>query len=173
MKRIIDTNVINTANGQADHMSSDCEEACIDFLIEFMEKGVLVVDDKRNGESEIINEYERQISYNEDDIIGNRFVKWISWNERDPDHIERIPITPSNHCEVWYKEITKGIGLENFDRSDRKFVAVAFAHPEHPAIVNATDTDWLEVMEILSSQGIEVINLCSNEIERIHRERGS
>jgi hypothetical protein len=56
--------------------------------------------------------------------------------------------------------------FDRFDRSDRKFLAVALADPEGSAIVNASDTDWLEIERELHGEGVEVIHL----IERWLRE---
>ena len=47
-----------------------------------------------------------------------------------------------------------------FDRDDRKFVAVALASGTSPPIVNASDRDWWEHREVLQVHGIEILFLC-------------
>lgn len=59
--------------------------------------------------------------------------------------------------------------LEPLDRSDRKFAAVALAHPDHPPIVNARDSDWEAVSPALAAYGIAIIQLCP-EYLRKHRK---
>jgi hypothetical protein len=56
--------------------------------------------------------------------------------------------------------------FRGFDRSDRKFLAVALADTHRSAIVNASDTDWLQIEREIHDEGVEVIHL----IERWLRE---
>jgi hypothetical protein len=51
--------------------------------------------------------------------------------------------------------------LVRFDRSDRKFVAVALASRLDPSVLNATDTDWWHYRECLKRHGVRVVFLCS------------
>jgi hypothetical protein len=50
--------------------------------------------------------------------------------------------------------------LSKFDLSDRKFVAVALVHPEHPPILNASDSDWSHFKTALAAYGVQVEFLC-------------
>jgi len=52
--------------------------------------------------------------------------------------------------------------LARFDRSDRKFVAVALASQLNPNVLNATDTDWWHYRECLAKHGVRVVFLCSD-----------
>lgn len=45
--------------------------------------------------------------------------------------------------------------LINFDRADRKFVAIA-SPSRKPPILNATDTDWWHHLAILEKQGVQI-----------------
>ena len=45
-----------------------------------------------------------------------------------------------------------------FDRSDRKFLAVAVSATA--VILNATDSDWGEQHELMDALGVEVEHLC-------------
>ncbi|MEW6347766.1 MAG: hypothetical protein AB1646_01780 [Thermodesulfobacteriota bacterium] len=62
---------------------------------------------------------------------------------------------------VWFREIPKGVGFETADPSDRKFIAVALAHPDRPPILYALDVDdWEDVREVAARQGLSLIHLC-------------
>ncbi len=50
--------------------------------------------------------------------------------------------------------------LSSFDPSDRKFIALANAHPEHPAIVQGTDGKWWGFKDVLEGLGIHIEFLC-------------
>jgi len=54
--------------------------------------------------------------------------------------------------------------ISEFDRSDRKFVAVALAHNPHPPIVNATDTDWTKARDQIEAVGISVSECCADYV---------
>lgn len=49
--------------------------------------------------------------------------------------------------------------FSSFDPSDRKFLAVLLADNHHSTMVNATDTDWLEIEAALENQGHTVEHL--------------
>jgi hypothetical protein len=53
-----------------------------------------------------------------------------------------------------------GAGLEHFDPSDQKFVAVALASDPPDPIVNAVDSDWSEHRATLAQIDLTVIELC-------------
>lgn len=50
--------------------------------------------------------------------------------------------------------------LENFDLTDRKFVAVALASGVDPPINNASDTDWWEFRDALARHRVTINFLC-------------
>ena len=90
--------------------------------------------------------------------VGDAFLKWAKSNEYTASICTRVPITP--HPERGYEEFPDAEDLASFDRSDRKFVAVALAHGEGPPIYNATDSDWHEHGEALTRHGVRVEFLC-------------
>jgi hypothetical protein len=57
--------------------------------------------------------------------------------------------------------------LKNFDRSDRKFVAVALAHPERPPILQAVDSKWWGFKDALNRNGVRVEFLCPDDLQRL------
>lgn len=46
-----------------------------------------------------------------------------------------------------------------FDKSDRKLLAAALADPATISIVNAADSDWLEIEAELAAVGVEVVHV--------------
>jgi hypothetical protein len=123
-----------------------------------MLSGVLVLDDGWR----IINEYTKQLKKEDQPGPGSAFLKWVLTNWANPErcilvHIEeakggdpvedflQFPVTPE---------------LRDFDPSDRKFVAVAIVHPEHPPIWNAVDSDWHLFEKALKRVGVSVTFLC-------------
>ncbi len=51
------------------------------------------------------------------------------------------------------------------NRSDRKFVAVANAHPDKPPIMHATDSKWWAWKDALKDVGITVHFLCPDYVK--------
>lgn len=45
---------------------------------------------------------------------------------------------------------------QEFDISDRKFVALSYTHSEHPPIVEAADGKWLGFKEVFEEYGIHI-----------------
>lgn len=54
----------------------------------------------------------------------------------------------------------------DFDLSDRKFLAAALTDPTVISIVNATDTDWLEIEKELAASGVTVVQLLESWLRR-------
>ncbi len=49
--------------------------------------------------------------------------------------------------------------LQACDPSDRKFLAVALSDPDTLAIVNAADSDWIEIERELAAAGVNVVHI--------------
>jgi len=58
-----------------------------------------------------------------------------------------------------------------FDRSDRKFVAVANAHPAKPPILQSTDSKWWGWKDALHEVGITVHFLCPEYVQTLYAEK--
>ena len=159
---VVDTNVAIVANGhQSTQASPDCIRACAVRLAKLIQEDQLLIDDKWL----IIKEYINNLSKS-DLPIGNAFLKWVLDN-RFTGRIEQVSITPINEHKPSFKEFPDNPELENFDKSDRKFVAVSKAHPEHPPILNAVDTDWWQFKDILATNGVTVEFLCPDDVQRL------
>jgi len=156
---IIDTNVLVVANYRHDIASEHCVERCIDALLESRNNRVFIDDDQH-----ILNEYRGHCSYSGQPGVGDAFFKWLWDNQGNIRHCRKVSITP--HIERQFEEFPEDANLEGFDRSDRKFVAVAVASNEEPPILNASDTDWWDYREAFEKNGINICFLCEELMER-------
>lgn len=138
--KIVDTNVLRVANGDTAQASPECVLACLSLLNQLRQQGGLVLDE----DGEILNEYYRNARANGQPGVGDAFLHWCLLNFANPALCELVPITP--HDQRGYEEFPDDPALATFDRSDRKFVAVALAHysatGQMPTLHNATDSDW-------------------------------
>jgi hypothetical protein len=93
-------------------------------------------------------------------------------NRCNPKLCEQVAITPKNSGETDFEEFPSDPALKAFDPTDRKFVAVAAAHPDRPPILQAVDTTkWWEMKEPLLEAGITVDFLCEEDIRSILRRK--
>lgn len=148
---VIDTNVLVVANGKSRQADLECELACIKML-EGAKKGkwVALIDDLNL----IMAEYRKHCSYAGAPGLGNAFFRFLHDNAPSGRNVIRVCVQ---------KTPDKAGGFSNlppnkFDRSDRKFLAVAKAGDGR--IVNATDSDWSQHAKFISSVGVQVCELC-------------
>lgn len=154
---ILDTNVLITANGGADHASMACVNASVDQLIEIKENGRVLIDET----GFILDEYSRHMSHRGQPGTGDAFFKWLWENQGHIDLCTRINIHPRDENGTSFPAFPEDdINLSSFDLSDRKFVAVAIASGEFPPIINATDTDWWNFQEALADHSVTICFIC-------------
>jgi hypothetical protein len=168
-KCLVDTNVPKTANLAIDPLKiSDelmpCVSDCVKAIEHVIKKGGLVLD----AGDEIFTEYRRQLSLKGQPGMGDRFMKWVHDNRWKFPDTDRITITWNGES---YDEFPNHNELINFDTSDRKFVAVANAHPKKPPILQATDSKWWGWKDALADIGITVQFLCPAYAEAKYREK--
>ncbi len=159
MIAIVDTNVPVVANGRSEQVSIECVLACARQLQQIRTEGRLVLDDQWH----ILREYMANLHPRRQPGVGDAFLKWVLNNIANPMCVETVPITPCNPDDLDganFQEFPNDPALAKFDPSDRKFVAVAVAHPRHPRIMNATDRDWWAFKDTLRAHGVEVEFLC-------------
>ncbi len=159
---IVDTNVPITANGDAEQASPACQLACITALRTIQAQRRISVDQT----GLILQEYRRHLSPNGQPGLGDAFFKWLWNNQANPQVCVPVQITPTADGRD-FAEFPDDPALERFDRSDRKFIAVARAHPAPPPIFNAADTDWLHYQDALAAHGVRVENVCPNDLHRL------
>lgn len=166
MRVVVDTNVAVVANGKSEQASEQCVDSCAERLEQIMYGGVkLVLDD----DWRILDEYMRNLHKNGPEI-GNRFLVWTLQYRTNPERCELVPITPVDGLKNEFKEFPADSELEDFDRDDRKFIAVALAHPEKPPILQATDTQWWDFRDALIRNGVIVEYICKDDIQRLREE---
>jgi hypothetical protein len=163
MKSVVDTNVPVVANGRSKQASPECVKACAVRLGELAQKGRLVLDDKWL----ILKEYMVNLRSSGQPGVGDAFLNWVLTNRCNPRLCEQIAITPKNSAKTDFEEFPADPALKDFDPTDRKFVAVAVAHPDRPPILQAVDTKWWEMKEPLLEAGVTVDFLCEEDIRSI------
>lgn len=167
---VVDTNVpvvagaaLGGANAPGD-VDDSCILACMDVVEGIMEHGGLVID----AGDEILDEYRRNLPIGGQSDLRAVFMKWVGDMSYRPPYVERVAITPNGDS---YEEFPEHEGLTEFDPSDRKFVAVANAHPDKPPILEATDSKWWGWREALAEVGITVQFLCPIYAETKYKEK--
>ncbi len=166
---VLDTNVLLVADGQADQMSAMCKAECAKRL-EVVRAGERVVLDRSWL---ILREYQNKLNASgKPPTPGNLFLEWLLSNQRSNLHVAHVVITPTNAERTKFAEFPPDAALESsFDPADRKFVAVAHAHPEKPPIVESADSKWLGWEADLLRHGIRLEVLCRCELEVIRRRK--
>lgn len=150
-RRIVDTNVPIAANGHADRASVACITECSRRLRQLMQFGILVLDDQWL----ILGEYMKNLRSQGQPGIGDAFLRWVLTNQMNPSRCEQVSISTGSGGFPVVPD-----SLLDFDPSDKKFVALSLAHPDQPAILNATDTDWWHFRDELAAAGVVVEFLC-------------
>jgi hypothetical protein len=153
---VVDTNVPVVANGRSDQADADCVIACLRSLQEIRERGMIVLD----ASMLILREYMNNLSLSGQPGAGDLFMKWVFDVQAVNTRCEQVPITPKPTDPFDFVEFPADPDLALFDRSDRKFVAVALASQQAPAILNAVDQDWANHHAALRRNGVELRFLC-------------
>ena len=163
MTVIVDTNVAVVANRKSEQASEDCEQTCINRLLEITSGEVkLALDDGRR----IIEEYRGNLSPTGQPGVGDAFLKWVEINWTNPKRCVCVPITTIEGSESEFQEFPDDAALQKFDPDDRKFVAVALAHPAKPPILEAMDKQWWKLRDALRRNGVTVEFICEGDIQR-------
>lgn len=159
MTKVVDTNVILVANGQHPDVSATCVAACAKRLHGVMQSGRVALDDGYR----VLKEYQHKTNAKTGKHPGDVFVKWLLRNNANPARCDLVPL--EEHEERGFASFPADERLARFDPPDRKFVAVSAAHPDHPPILQASDSKWLDWSLALRDHGIEVEFLCCADIE--------
>lgn len=162
---VVDTNVILVANGQHDGVDAASVDTCAKWLQALMQTGRLALDDRH----EIVGEYLHKTHASDGKGVGDAFLRWVLHNQ---DNLARIDLVSIAADPLrGYAAFPDDPRLAHFDASDRKFIAVARAHPECPPIWQATDSKWLDWAPALADHGVQVRFLCSAVLEAFHRHK--
>lgn len=156
---VVDTNVPVVANGTTEQAGPKCVAACVSVLNRIRREGIIVLDDG----GRILREYLQYLSPSGQPGLGDLFMKWVWRNQAVVERCERVAINPTDAYESSFQEFPNNAELREFDRSDRKFVAVALASKSQPEVLNAVDSDWWHYRVPLERHGISVRFLCPEQ----------
>lgn len=161
---VVDTNVAVVANGKSPQASSDCIIQCVKRLERVMtDIDKLVLDDSWR----ILDEYKDNLRSAGQPGIGDAFLKWVLTNWANSDRCDLVEINQSAADETVFAEFPDDPDLAGFDPSDRKFIAVALAHPENPTILQAVDSKWWDFRHALHNNAVAVEFICEDDIQRL------
>jgi hypothetical protein len=162
---VVDTNVVLVANGQHRDVSSECVATCALRLQAIMQNGKLALDDCFR----ILLEYQNKTTPKTGNRPGDAFVKWALQNNANTLRVECVKL--EDHADRAFVTFPDDPGLAEFDPPDRKFVAVAGAHPDKPPILQAADSKWLGWASTLKLHYITVDFLCHDDIKRFQANK--
>ena len=111
-------------------------------------------------EGAIQAEYHRYLSPRGQPGVGDRF--YLEVLQSAPRRVERHPLPVWHDGE--YADLPHALIESGFDKSDRKFAALA--RQQGAPVANATDSDWLEHRELLQHCGITVYFVCGADVTR-------
>jgi hypothetical protein len=158
--RVVDTNVLLFADrmstAETSPVDDECITACVKALHEITLRGRLALDQSRL----ILEEYGKKLPHPKQPSVGSEFFLWVQRHQAQPTHCVTVPISPSGSDPTSFAEFPDHPELTRFDRDDRKFVAVAAAHPARPPILQAADGKWWGWRQALNDCGVAVVFLC-------------
>lgn len=163
MMVVVDTNVPKVANGREEspQASPRCVRTCINRIRRIMRgEDKLVLDES----GLILREYRRNLHSSGQPGAGDAFLGWIL--RTGAAMCESVPITLVDGLEIEFDEFPNDPALKRFDEDDRKFIAVARAHPDKPPILQAVDSKWLKFRDALHQNGVRVEDLCPEDVQR-------
>lgn len=162
---VIDTNVLLVANGSHEAVSGACRIECVSRLQARQKVGVVVVDDAYR----ILSEYQNKTRPNQPKGVGDVFLKWLLQNLANPVRVHQVSVTETE--PKIFAEFPDAALQPLFDADDRKFAAVANAHPDKPPIWQAVDSKWLAWWPILAARGVAVEFLCPADAQGFFRSK--
>lgn len=165
MKAVIDTNVLLVANRAHADVSEACIEECVRRLQAMQTSGTVVIDDAYR----IVSEYLHKNKPNVQKGAGNVFLKWLLQNSANIRRVHTVPLT--ERAPDCYAEFPDPALELQFDAPDRKFAAVAHAHPDKPPVWQAADSKWLDWWPALAASGVQVDFLCPEDAGRFYAKK--
>lgn len=165
---ILDTNVPAKASTPPEACPPEeleIQKSCMEYIRDLTHNTdrKLVLD----LEHEIWNEYHNNVIQNSN--IGKIFFRWLY--EYYPtilpqDHIKMTRNAEGQYITYPYDEETK-----SFDENDKKFVALANAHPEKPPIIEGTDGKWLGYEAAFAKYGIHIEFLDRDYARKMYEQK--
>jgi len=132
-----------------------------------MSTGHIFLDD----DGRIVAEYRANLSAKGQPGPGDAFLKWLLTHEWGGQRVTRVTITPRADDDEDFEELPPPPEGTFYDRSDRKFLAVAAAHENHPPILQSFDSKWWGWTAALTAIGVTVCFLCPDTIEAKYQKK--
>ena len=151
---VVDTNVAIAANGRGTHADLRCQLDCIETLKRLVARETVAIDDRNL----ILGEYGNHLHYSGSPGVGDVFFKHVFDHQYQGSRVRRVPVTPAEDDGRGFEELPEN----TFDRSDRKFLAVAVV--AGAVVLNAMDSDWGEQQALMDELGVEVNELCPQHV---------
>lgn len=167
LRVVVDTNVMTTANGANAGAPMTCVVASAKALQSVVASGHVFIDDG----GRIVAEYRANLNAKGQPGPGDAFLKWLLTHEWSGEKVSRVPITPTEDDDEDFVELSTPPDGVTYDRSDRKFLAVAAAHPERPPVLQSFDSKWWGWRAALARDGVTVHFLCQQAIAQKHSEK--
>jgi hypothetical protein len=164
---VIDTNVAVMANSQEKLADLECVSACLKVLRAVHSQGLVVLDDRQR----ILTEYRKHLSMSGQPGPGDLFMKWVWTNQANPRFCEQVNITPRSGDTEDFEEFPEDPDLANFDRADRKWVAVARTSKNNPSILWSVERGWCKHRECLARHGVHVECICPHLEQKLNGKR--
>lgn len=165
MRAVVDTNVVLVTNDAHEDVSPECVLVCIDRLEALMKRGTVVIDDAYR----ILGEYQHKTTPMKNKRVGDVFVLWLLKNSANRRHVEAVPL--QEQAPDQFAQFPDADLHDDIDPPDRKFLAVAAAHPDQPPVWQATDCKWLDWWPRLAATGVTVDFLCDAEVCRYYTRK--
>ena len=166
MMAVVDTNVPVVANGCSEQASNACVLSCVQKIREITQKGNRLLLD---SSWHIITEYQQNLRSSGQPGVGDGFLRWVLTNRANPERCSLVHITSCD--DLVFEEFPNDPELGNFDRDDRKFVAVALAyynaHSTNPTVLVAVDRGWWNYRQSLARNKVIVEFLCPEDIQEL------
>ena len=152
MAIVVDTNVAIVANGREGETNADtdCQLSCVEMLRTVVAEEVVAIDNRHL----ILREYMNRLHFSGRPGVGDAFFKHVWDHQWQDGRVQRVVVTPCDDDRRDFEELPEN----DFDRSDRKFLAVAVV--ARALVLNATDSDWCEQQALMDVLGVEVRQLC-------------
>jgi hypothetical protein len=153
MNFVVDSNVAIVANGKNTHASLKCQYECVEFLQRITattSRDVVLLDQL----GLILREYRAYLAHRGQPGVGDAFYRYLHDHVHEGRRVMEVSITEVKDQRRGFEELP----VNEVDPSDRKFLAVAVV--SRGVVVNATDGDWNEQLELLDQLQVKLRQLC-------------
>ena len=165
---VVDTNVPIVANRRSGG-SYACASACAKELMALKNSGTLILD----SAGLILQEYKNYLNFKGQPGAGDAFLRWFFNNRGKKDLCREVRISAISHEWRQFEEFPDDGALEDFDKSDQKFIAAALSVSGTAPILQAADHKWLKWAPKLASHGVVTRFICQDELETIANRKGA